>query len=112
MTVEQRELEYVGRLLDRVTTLHSQGLSEAGPKHVALIEDNPDSKLVCGVFSYQRRAIGVPGRRLIGELTTQPVLALKERSNFTPLAYPEDVIAHPMSENIQYTLKCIAGTGL
>lgn len=56
-----------------------------------------DVGLVYGIFPYRRRAIGVPGRLLTSEFTRQPVLAVRKGDSVTPLAYAEDVAAHPLS---------------
>lgn len=63
--------------------------------------------LVYGVFPYQRRTIGVPGRLLTSEFTHQPILAVREGDKVTPLAYAEDVAAHPLREVLVGHLKTL-----
>ena len=64
--------------------------------------------LVYGVFPYQRRAIGVEGRALTYELTRQPILAVEERGQITPLPYAEDIIGHPLSRRLAGVLEAVS----
>lgn len=94
--VALRELEV---LLNRATPSALEAeVVQGRTVPVATIGESVD--LVYGVFSYSRRAIGVPGRLLTTEITHQPVLAVKEGNSVTPLAYAEDVVAHPLSTSL------------
>ena len=89
-------VETVDRLLSRATRVAADpGVKQGEVVPVATIDKEAD--LVYGLFGYVRRAIGVPGRLLTTEVTRQPVLAIKEGVNVTPLAYAEDVVTHPLS---------------
>lgn len=51
------------------------------------------TRLVYGIFPYQRRAVCIAGQPLVADWTEQPVLALVNGERFTPLAYTADIEA-------------------
>lgn len=65
----------------------------SGQTLIPIADDLGDgAKLVVGNFPYPERYRDVPGRVLTGRITKQPVCALVEDSQVTPLAYGEDVV--------------------
>ena len=91
-------LQEVEHLLDKATL--GQGAEVVNGAVVSVATLGVGVDLVYGVFGYQKRAIGVEGRLLIPDLTTQPVLAVREERRITPLPYAEDVVAHPLSQRL------------
>lgn len=90
-------LPEIDRLLSRITPAKlGVEVARGGPVAVAAVTDS--ATLVLGIFSYSRRAIGVPGRLLTTGITRQPALALEEGDRVTPLVYAEDVVGHPLRD--------------
>lgn len=90
-------LQELELLLNRATLSALEAeVVRGGTVPVAKIGEGID--LVYGVFSYPSRGIGVPERPLTYKLTRQPVLAVKNGDEYSPLAYAEDVETHPLCE--------------
>lgn len=70
---------------------------------------NGDAKLVYGLFSYSGRNVEDPNRPLTFLLTRQPIFAVSEGGRYTPLAYAEDVVEHPLRNAIVGQLETIKG---
>ena len=87
-------LQEIETLLNRATP--AAGAEVVNGKIVPVATIGKTTDLVFGVFPYARRVIGVPGRLLTASFTRQPVLAVRKGDRVTPLAYAEDVVAHPL----------------
>jgi len=90
-------LQEIESLMNKATPSALEARVARG-KTVPIVTIGEDIELVYGVFPYLRRAIGVPGRLLTTEVTHQPVLAVRQGGRVTPLAYAEDIVAHPLGE--------------
>lgn len=101
------EIERISRLLEQATIKLGADLGAdiLGGEPVQVGEVNNGADLVYGMFGYQRRAVGVPGRLLTDQQTRQPVLAVREGDRVTPLPYAEDVASHPLRESLIVSLR-------
>ena len=93
------ELERASALIDRATVRIASLSVEGRVRYIDTVDEGVD--LVYTPVPFRRRAIGVPGRRLTTEFTTQPVIAIIEGKVTTPIVYGEDLINHPLRRNIE-----------
>lgn len=96
------EIEHISYLLSRATSKTAAEVIKEETVTIARIEEGID--LVYGLFHYQTRGVGVPGRALTFKTTMQPVLAVRERGRIVPLPYAEDVTRHPLRDKLEDVL--------